>query len=107
MVELEPIAEEDQAAEDYEHQRGDLEAHGKVDVVHDMTRHDAQRLRSLIAQHAKYTNSDRARQILDLWDQYLPKFVKVMPVDYRRALLEMQEASRMAEAPAAIAQAGE
>ena len=99
MVELEPIADEDQAAEDYEHQRGDLEAHGKVDVVHDMTRHDAQRLRGLVEQHLEHTNSERARQILDLWDQYLPKFVKVMPVDYRRALLEMQAASRMAEPP--------
>jgi len=107
MVELEPIAEEDQAAEDYEHQRGDLETHGKVDIVHDMTRHDAQRLRSLVAQHLKYTNSDRARSILDLWDQYLPKFVKVMPVDYRRALLEMQAASRGTEPVNVIAQAGE
>ncbi len=107
MVELEPIADEDQAAEDYEHQRGDLEAHGKVDVVHDMTRHDAQRLRGLVEQHYEHTKSERARKILDLWDQYLPKFVKVMPVDYRRALLEMQAASRMAEPPAAMAQAGE
>jgi len=107
MVELEPIADEDHALAEYAHQSGDLETHGKVDIVHDMTRHDAQRLRSLVAQHLKYTNSDRARQILDLWEQYLPKFVKVMPVDYRRALLEMQEASRAAEPTAIIAQAGE
>jgi glutamate synthase (NADPH/NADH) large chain len=31
-----------------------------------------------------------AKRILDNWKQYLPKFIKVMPVDYRRALTEMQ-----------------
>jgi glutamate synthase (NADPH/NADH) large chain len=107
MVELEPIADEDQALEDHEHQRGDLETHGKVDIVHDMTRHDAQRLRDLVERHLKHTNSARARNILDLWEQYLPKFVKVMPVDYRRALLEMQAASRGLGPTNVVAQAGE
>ena len=32
----------------------------------------------------------RAEHILDNWEAYLPKFVKVMPVEYRRALQEMQ-----------------
>jgi glutamate synthase (NADPH/NADH) large chain len=56
----------------------------------DMTGYDALRLRKLIENHMHYTDSDRAREILDNWDDYLPKFVKVMPVDYRRALQEMQ-----------------
>ncbi len=90
MVELEPIADEDQALEDLDHQGGDLETHGRVDLVHDMTRYDAQRLHGLIENHLRYTGSDRARMILDNWDEYLPRFVKVMPVDYRRALQEMQ-----------------
>ena len=47
-------------------------------------------LRQLIENHLAYTDSDVAGEILDNWDQYLPKFVKVMPVEYRRALLEMQ-----------------
>ena len=55
-----------------------------------MTRFDAIRLRQLIENHLAWTDSDVAREILDNWDQYLPKFVKVMPVEYRRALLEMQ-----------------
>jgi glutamate synthase (NADPH/NADH) large chain len=37
-----------------------------------------------------YTNSKRAKSIIDNWENFLPKFVKVMPVDYRRALQEMQ-----------------
>ena len=34
----------------------------------------------------------RAREILDDWANYLPKFRKVMPVEYRRALREMEQA---------------
>ena len=90
MVDLEPIQEEDDALEALDHQGGDLETKGRVDVSHDMTRFDAVRLRQLIEQHLHYTNSDVARRILDNWSEYLAKFVKVMPVDYRRALLEMQ-----------------
>ncbi len=91
LVELEPILEEDAALEKLEHQGGDLETHGRVDIMHDMTRFDQQRLRSLIERHAHYTASDRAKKILDNWSDYLPKFVKVMPVDYRRALEQMQK----------------
>jgi glutamate synthase (NADPH/NADH) large chain len=90
MVELEPILAEDEALEALDHQGGDMETHGLVDVSRDMTRYDATRLRTLIARHLHYTNSDVARRILDDWASYLPRFVKVMPVDYRRALEEME-----------------
>jgi glutamate synthase (NADPH/NADH) large chain len=92
MVELEPVPAEADALEQLDHQGGDLETHGRVDISHDMTRYDAQRLRLLIERHVRYTNSSRGRSILDNWDKTLPKFVKVMPVDYRRALQEMQTA---------------
>ena len=55
----------------------------------DMSRHDAERLHQLIANHARYTGSARAREILENWEAYLPKFRKVMPVEYRRALAEL------------------
>jgi len=97
MVDLEPIADEDEVLEALDHQGGDLETHGRVDLVHDMTRFDAQRLRGLIESHLHYTGSERARTILDRWDAFLPRFVKVMPVDYRRALQEMQAKSRAVE----------
>ncbi len=90
QVELEPIREEDDALEALCHQGGDLETHGRVDVSHDMTRFDAIRLKQLIENHRDHTNSSVARKILDDWDEYLPKFRKVMPVEYRRALLEIQ-----------------
>ena len=97
MVELEPIADEDRAIEEMEHQGGELEAHGLVDIMHDMTCQDAQRLRALIHNHLKYTGSSKARDILDDWDNMLPRFVKVMPVDYRRALQEMQAKNKASE----------
>ena len=88
MVDLEPV--EGEAEEMEKLHLSDNESHGLVDVRADMTRFDAERLRQLIQNHAHYTASTRAQHILDNWDEYLPKFVKVMPVEYRRALQEMQ-----------------
>ncbi|WP_456375239.1 glutamate synthase large subunit [Thiolapillus sp.] len=98
QVELEPVKEEDDALERLEHLGGDLETKGRVDVSHDMTRFDAIRLKQIIENHLHYTNSDVARKILDNWDDYLGRFVKVMPVEYRRALLEMQSEQKVAQA---------
>jgi glutamate synthase (ferredoxin) len=49
-------------------------------------------VRDLIERHADYTQSTRARQILAAWDQYVPKFVKVMPKDYKRMLASIDRA---------------
>ncbi len=95
MVELEPVEAEDLALERTEYQGGDLQTRGLVDVLRDMTRFDALRLQHLIERHHHYTSSRRARQILDHWAEVLPKFVKVMPVEYRRALQEMQRAKEV------------
>jgi len=94
MVELEPIPAEDDALEAMDHQGGDLETMGRVDISSDMTRHDAVRLKQLIGKHLHYTGSTVAKRILDDWEAYLPQFVKIMPVDYRRALNEMQAQHR-------------
>jgi len=90
MVELEPVAEEDELLERLHHHGGDLEHKGLIDVLADMTSNDALRLYQIIANHARFTNSRRARAILDDWAAWLPKFRKVMPVEYRRALAEMK-----------------
>jgi len=103
MVDLEPVPEEDQALETLDHQGGDLETHGKVDIRSDMTRYDALRLRSLIEKHLRYTDSSLARTILDNWNEYLPRFVKVMPVDYRRALEQIKQSQNEAAQLAAVA----
>ena len=90
MVDLEPVAEEEELMQKLHHHGGDLEWHGRVDISGDMTRHDDERLYQLISNHLHYTGSDRARTILDHWEEYRPRFVKVMPVEYRRAMQEME-----------------
>ncbi len=89
MVDLEPVEEEEDLNQRLNHQGGDLAGHGRVDIMTDMTRFDAERLRQLIANHLQYTGSSRAKAILDNWENYKPKFRKVMPVEYRRALAEL------------------
>ncbi|WP_419914801.1 glutamate synthase large subunit [Hoeflea sp.] len=90
MVELEPVPEEDDILEELHHHGGDLAHKGRVDVSGDMTRHDEERLFQLISNHVHYTGSERGRDILENWTEFRPKFRKVMPVEYRRALEEME-----------------
>ena len=66
----------------------------------DMLRFDAERLKILVERHLLYTDSKRAREILDNWDVAVTKFVKVMPQDYRGALVRM-ETERQAAATVA------
>jgi glutamate synthase (NADPH) large chain len=97
MVELEPMpGEEDINARIFHHTR-DLEAHGLVDVNSDMSRFDAHRLHHFISRHARFTSSAIAARILAEWKTWYPKFHKVMPVEYRRALNEMKAAAIAAE----------
>ena len=90
MVELEPVEAEDEALEAMENRSGDLEAHGRVDIMHNMTEGDARRLRTLIERHVAHTGSPRGQAILADWANYRGKFVKVMPTEYRRALMAQQ-----------------
>jgi glutamate synthase (NADPH) large chain len=92
MVDLEAVIEEEDMIARHYHQAGDLDTHGRVDVMTDMSRFDAERLHQLVANHVRYTNSRRAVEILANWNDYLPKFRKVMPVEYRRALAELEAA---------------
>ncbi|MCH2584773.1 MAG: glutamate synthase-related protein, partial [Planctomycetes bacterium] len=52
------------------------------------TPEDIAELKGLIEKHQRLTGSSAASRILDSWDGSLPKFVKVMPVDYKRVLEE-------------------
>ena len=68
------------------------EMHGDLS---DMTQFDNERLHILITRHARFTGSKRAAEILANWREYLPKFRKVMPLEFSRALAEMNKASPM------------
>ncbi|MBN9581337.1 MAG: glutamate synthase large subunit [Afipia sp.] len=97
MVDLEPVLSEEMVNANTYHHSGDLEAHGRVDVFANLLGADIERLHILVSRHAKLTGSGRAQHILANWKEYLPRFRKVMPVEYRRALKEMQ--SREADEP--------
>ena len=56
----------------------------------DMLRHDADRLRILLERHHLHTGSKRAEALLGDWNNALPKFIKVMPRDYARALKQLE-----------------
>ena len=56
---------------------------------------DVAEVRRLIEAHVRHTGSDRGEDVLARWEELQDAFVKVMPVDYRRALEEM--AARAAE----------
>ena len=47
---------------------------------------EIEEVRQMIQKHAEHTRSQRAFKILVLWEDYVPKFVKVMPRDYKRVL---------------------
>ena len=80
MVELEPISEEKSTHEIAVHRRVYFNHLGKA---------DEHLLREYIENHLRHTGSVRARNILENWTSTLPKFVKVMPTEYRRALQEI------------------
>ena len=100
-VDLEPVAAPDpDEAEDPDrpHQRSpDVEDAGMGDLL----RFDAARLRIVLERHHLLTGSARARDLLEDWDNALPAFVKVMPRDYRRALLELAAERQTARTEAA------
>ena len=92
MVDLQPVPEEEMLIEKHQHHGGDLESHGLVDITSGMDKHDATRIHELLGRHLKYTGSNKAKDILDRWAEFLPKFVKVMPVEYARALADLEKA---------------
>jgi len=67
MVELEPLVDEEDVAE----------------------------VKDLITRHIRYTNSALGERVLIHWEELQPKFVKVMPRDYKRALAAMKKAREL------------
>ena len=72
MVELEPLMDDD----------------------HD----DVAELLEMVQLHQRYTESDVAQRVLDQWPDILSQFVKVMPIDYKRVLLERKQHDEEIEA---------
>jgi len=65
---------------------------GMVDVEPLVVDEDVREVRELLRRHVRYTQSTVAEGILARWGKMQPKFVKVMPRDYKRALNAMKRA---------------
>jgi glutamate synthase domain-containing protein 2/glutamate synthase domain-containing protein 1/glutamate synthase domain-containing protein 3 len=75
---------------DPEHEFPDLCNAGSVDLERIETGEDEAELRRLIEAHFRHTGSKRAHDVLEKWSSSLPLFVKVMPRDYKRALMGIE-----------------
>ncbi len=62
-----------------------------VDLEPPWQAEDERLLRDLIRRHHQWTGSEQAARILDNWQEMFGKFVKVMPIDYRKALQRLRE----------------
>jgi glutamate synthase domain-containing protein 3 len=60
-----------------------------VDLEAVETAEDVDTLRGLIQTHKDLTESEVAGRILADWEGYRPRFIKVMPVEYKRALRKL------------------
>ena len=88
QVDLEPIGPADADEVGRPSQRSkSVEDAGMGDPL----RFDAERLRILVERHKLHTGSKRATELLEDWGNALKSFVKIMPKDYKRALIQAKE----------------
>jgi glutamate synthase domain-containing protein 3 len=67
-----------------------------VDLEPVVETQDIETLRTLIERHYYFTGSAPAKRVLQHWEAMLPKFVKIMPQDYRRALMQLEQEKALA-----------
>ena len=71
-----------------------------VNIGHVSSKFDVNELKSMIEEHVSCTNSEIGKEILGRFKEYLPKFKKIIPVDYERMLttiLQMEEQGMSSE----------
>lgn len=65
-----------------------------VSIEEITNKYDVVELKEMIQAHVSYTNSEKGKEILDNFKEYLPKFKKIIPHDYKRMLntiVQMEE----------------
>ena len=58
---------------------------------------DAAELKALIEKHVLYTDSNRGKELLADWETSLSNFVRVMPIEYKRALKRLETEEQLVE----------
>ena len=56
----------------------------EITLIEDMA--DNKELRNLITAHYRYTQSPKAKMILENWNEYVEKFIRVIPIEYKKVL---------------------
>ncbi len=67
---------------------------GMVSSEEITSKYDVLELKQMIEEHVKLTNSEKGKRVLDQFSEYLPKFKKIVPHDYKRmmfAIVQMEE----------------
>lgn len=62
-----------------------------VDLTPVIEKSDREELHSLLDKHYQLTGSEKAKELLDRWEESIDKFVKVFPIDYKLALKKMKD----------------
>ena len=62
-----------------------------VDIEPVVDQDDILFLKTMITRHIEYTDSKQGKLLMESWEESLPNFVKVMPLDYRQALERIKE----------------
>ncbi len=73
---------------------------GTVELEHLAEDEDIQEVYQLVSKHAELTGSSVAKDLLADWQRSIGRFVKVMPTDYKRVLLEQKSSSAIVPAMA-------
>ena len=71
-----------------------------VNIERVSSKYDVNELKSMIKEHVSYTNSEIGKEILDNFTEYLPKFKKIIPIDYEcmlKTILQMEEQGMRSE----------
>jgi glutamate synthase (ferredoxin) len=79
-------------------EQGDFEINcnkGMVDLDELIDDEDCQTVKTLLTKHINFTKSTVAKNILNNWDHYQSKFIKIMPKDYKRVLNAIRKAREM------------
>ncbi len=63
---------------------------GMVELESIEDKKEEEEVKSMIERYIKYTSSKEAKDIIENWKESKDKFIKVMPIDYKRALRELE-----------------
>jgi len=77
-----------------EHERFRSRCNQQMVELERLEAEDVELVHGLLSKHVQYTNSPLGGRVLDRWKALVKKFVKVMPIDYKRVLLERKGKQR-------------